>query len=120
VALPRGAAIAFAVLRVLVALFFAYLGWKSLSGDPRTAADFRRFGYSDEFRMVVGAMQIAGAAALALPAVAFWGAALLAAVLCGAVYSHLRFDPPATLASPLVFLALIASLAIVYRPALLR
>lgn len=114
------AGIALFALRALLALFFAWLAWKSISGDPGTTADFRRFGYSDSFRVLIGCLQAAGAIAILFPPLAFWGACLLGAVLAGAIVSHLRFDPPAAAVSPIVFVALLAPVAIAYRPPALR
>jgi hypothetical protein len=55
-----------------------------------------------------------------VPAVTWLGAGLLACILVGAVVTHVRFDPPAAAASPLVFLALVAVILVAYRPLALR
>jgi putative oxidoreductase len=119
-ALPRGATIALTILRFAVAAFFLMLAWKSLGGDDQVVADFRRFGYPEGFWRVAGVMQLLGGLLLLFSPVAFWGAGLLLCVLVGALVSHVRFDPPAAVISPLLFVALLAPIAITMRPAALR
>ena len=116
----RGWMLAATVLRVAVAAFFVMMAVKNLAGDEAMAADFRRWGYPDAFRQAVAGLQIVGAVLLLIPPVAFLGAVLLAGVLVGAVVTHAVHDPPAALASPLVFLVLVASSTWTLRPPLLR
>jgi len=107
-------------LRVLLAAFFLVMAARNLLGDAALAADFQRWGYSGAFRVATALLQIAGALALLLPATSFYGAALLAAVMVGAIVTHLAHDPPATAVSALVFLVLAGFVAFATRPPLLR
>lgn len=116
----RGVAVALLVLRLLLALFFAFMAGRNLSGDAALAADFARWGYADWFRQLTAWLQLAGAAALLFPPLVFAGALLLSGVLVGAIVTHLLHDPPATALSPLLFLALLLPLLVGSRPALLR
>ncbi len=111
-----GASRALLALRLLLAAFFVFLAVKNLSGDLRMAEDFRRWGYSDGFRMLVGISQLVGAAALLVPGLTFLGAALLAGLLVGAIVTHLRFDPPAQALAAVVSLLLLLPLLWAYRP----
>jgi hypothetical protein len=103
----RGLALACTLLRVLLAAFFAYLAARNLSGDQRMADDFRRWGYADWFRGVTAILQVAGAAALLVPATRMAGALLLTGVLVGALATHLRHDPPASAVPAAVVLVLL-------------
>lgn len=118
--LSRGWELAVTAARFAVAAFFLFMAWKNLSGDAQMAADFQRWGYTDSFRRLVGWVQVVGALALLAPQICFWGGLLLAGVLLGAVVTHLRHDPPATLVSPIVFLLLVALATIPFRPPLFR
>ncbi len=108
------------VLRYLVAAFFVMVAVKNLAGDARMASDFQRWGYSDGFRVLTAVLQLAGAGLLLFPRVAYLGAALLACIMVGATYTHVKHDPPATLVSPVVFLVLVGLLLYAYRPPVLR
>lgn len=113
----RGAVTA---LRVLLAAFFALLAVRNLRGDAAMAADFARWGYSDAFRVATALLQITGAVLLIVPATSFYGAALLGAIMVGAIATHLAHDPPAAAVSPLVVLVLAGIVALATRPRLLR
>ena len=90
----RAATIAAWVVTVLLVLEFAYAGGiKLVPGGPATAG-FRRFGYSDEFRILIGVVEVAGAVGLVVPRLASWAAAGLAAIMVGAVYTHLSSGVP--------------------------
>jgi len=104
------------VLRALVALFFVYLAWKNLSGDPQMVADFDRWGYPDWFRRTTAVLQVVGALLLIPTATCFLGGVLLAGILAGAVLTHLLNDPLAASVSPLVFLVLVAATTAWFRP----
>lgn len=116
----RGVLTTLLVLRILVALFFVFLAVKNLTGDPQMTADFRRWGYPDAFRTFTAVVQIAGAVLLLVTPVAFFGSALLAGVLFGAVWTHFRHDPPATMLQPAVVLVPIVAFLLAYRPPVLR
>ena len=108
------------VLRVLLALFFVYLAARNLAGDPKMAEDFRRWNYGAGFRVVVAVAQIAGAVALFVPPLAFAGAVGLTVLLLGALFTHLRHDPPASAVPALVCLLLLLPVLWAARPPLLR
>lgn len=107
-------------IRIGVGAFFLLMAYRNLGGDPTVAADFERWGYTDGFRRLTGWIQIVGALALLVPQTCFWGGGLLACVLVGAAITHLRHDPPASLAAPVAFLVLVGIVVVAYRPPLLR
>lgn len=118
--LSRGLATTSLVLRALLALFFVFMAAKNLSGDAQMASDFARWGYPAWFRVATAVLQVAGAVLLFVPGTTILGALLLGGVLVGATVTHLLHDPPAAMASPLVFLALLTAAVWPLRPALLR
>jgi len=115
-----GSSRALLVVRVLLAAFFVFLAFKNLSGDERMAADFRRWGYADGFRIAVAVAQLVGAAALLVPALVLPGAMLLVGILLGAIVTHARFDPPGQLVAPVVCLLLLLPVLWDARPGSLR
>jgi len=118
--MPRGGALALLALRVLLALFFVIMAARNLAGDERMASDFQRWGYPGWFRVAVALLQVAGGVLLLSSSTAPFGAALLTAVLVGAVYTHLRHDPPATALSAVAFLVPVVAILVLYRPPALR
>jgi hypothetical protein len=107
-------------LRLLVAAFFVFMALKNLTGDEAIAADFDRWGYPAWFRAATALLQLLGAAALLWKPASFFGAALLACIMVGALVTHALHDPPRALLSPAAFLAVIGVFLFVYRPQLLR
>jgi len=118
--LARGTSHVLLGLRILLALFFVAMAARNLSGDERMAADFERWGYPGWFRIAVALAQVAGALLLVTAATAPFGAALLSVVLAGAVYTHLRHDPPLSAVSALAFLVPVVAILVIYRPPALR
>lgn len=115
----------------LLALFLLGAGVpKLLSVDTPQGgghADFERWGYPDGFRHVVGLAETAGALMLLLPkprvlgaTPRFWGAALLALDMTGAIATHLAHAEAHLAPLPLILLATSAGIALATRPAWLR
>lgn len=107
-------------LRFLLAAFFIFAATKNLLGDETMAADFRRFGYSNWFRIATATLQIIGALLLLRMPIAFFGGSLLTCVLVGAVWSHFRHDPPMSMLAPAAFLLPAIAIMWHYRPPALR
>ena len=106
----RATRIAGWIVTGLLVLEFAYAGGiKLVPGGPATAG-FRRFGYSDEFRILIGVLEVAGAVGLMAPRLASWAAGGLAAIMLGAVYTHLSSGVPGvrTAATTLVLCLFVA------------
>ncbi len=106
--------------RLLLTLFFVYLAYQNLSGNPELVADFRRWGYPDWFRIATALAQIVGAILLVAPSTCFLGALLLAVVLIGAVGTHLLHDPWTTSLSPLLVLCGVTLSSVWFRPSLFQ
>ena len=111
----KGRLIAVWVLSGLAALAFLMAGGSKLAGAPMMVAVFQKIGLGQWFRYLTGGLEVAGAIGLFLPKYAFYAALLLAAVMVGAVVSHLTILGGSPVA-PLVLLALTASIAYLRRP----
>lgn len=108
--------IAVGVLLWLAAIFLALVclrsGLTKLPADSFWVRDFRRWHYPDRFRLVVAACELASCVLLLVPRVASLGAALFAAVMLGAIYTHATHNESARL--PFNFLLLALSLVVVF------
>jgi putative oxidoreductase len=88
---PRrnSANIALWVLQALLALAFVGAASGKLLGKPEMVALFEAVGVGQWFRYVTGLMELTGALLIVVPRTKFFGAALLAMVMVGAVLTHL-------------------------------
>jgi uncharacterized membrane protein YphA (DoxX/SURF4 family) len=90
------------ILKVLVALAFLASGIGKLVGVPAMVELFARIGFGQGFRYLTGGLEVLGAIGLFVPALTFYSATLLAAVMVGAIAFHLSViggspAPPITL-----------------------
>ncbi len=112
------------VLLWAATLFLALVALRSgvtkLPADGFWVRDFRRWGYPGWFRVAVGAAELIACAMLLVPRLASYGAALFAAVMLGAIYTHAAHGEQARLPFNVVLFAL--SLLVLYarRPRFLK
>jgi len=85
----KGLTITLWTLQILVAAAFLFAGGAKLVGGPQMVAAFDKIGVGQWFRYLTGTLEVAGAIGLLIPGLAFYGAALLAVVMVGAVITHL-------------------------------
>ena len=76
-------------LRGFLALAFGAAGAAKLAGAPPMVLIFEDIGVGQWFRLVTGGIEVAGALMLLRLQSVFWGAALLACTMVGAVLTHL-------------------------------
>ena len=76
-------------LQILTALALLAAGGSKLSGSPDMVAMFEKIGFGQWFRYLTGSLEVMGAVLLLLPRTAVIGAGLLAALMFGAVGTHL-------------------------------
>lgn len=76
------------VLKALAGLAFLAAGFAKLTGAEMMVATFEGVGIGQWFRYVTGAIEIVGAVLLFVPGKAFYGAAMLAVTMLGAVTTH--------------------------------
>lgn len=108
-------------LSLLLALAFLASGGSKLANAESAAGltfdeQFVAWGYPAWFRFVVGAAEVAGAIALLVPSTRFYAASGLAAVMLGAIVTHLRIGEAAYAPFPLVLALLAATVAWATRP----
>ncbi len=76
-------------VRVLLALAFGAAGISKLVSAPDMVQVFEAIGMGQWFRYLTGAVEIAGALLLLVPATGLLGGLLLAATMAGGVATHL-------------------------------
>ena len=107
------------VLMIVVSLAFLAAGGQKLVGSEGQKKDFARFGYPAWFMYFTGAMEVTGAVGMFAGVFApVWGALaglLLAAVMVGAVATHIRVGDPVKNVVPASVLGLLAlTVSLVY------
>ena len=76
-------------LQILLALAFLAAGGQKLAGTEAMVAMFDRIGAGQWFRVFTGVMEVGAAILVVIPRTAFAGAVLIAAIMVGAVLTHL-------------------------------
>lgn len=102
------------ILRLLVGLAFLAAGSSKLAGAAPMVAVFAKIGFGQWFRILTGLLEVAGAVGLFLPRWTVSAAALLAAVMVGAIGFHLTIlggNP----AAPILLLILAALIIWLHR-----
>ena len=85
----RGLRIALWVASGLLTALYLFTGFLKVSSNAAAVEGFTKYGYSDGFRLFIGACEMAGAIGLWIPKLSFWAAAGLVVIMLGAVYTHL-------------------------------
>jgi uncharacterized membrane protein YphA (DoxX/SURF4 family) len=93
-------------LQILMGVMFVALGTGKFN-DPGWARSFARWGYPEGFHFVIGVAEALGGLALLVPRFVPYGAALLMAVMLGAVLTHAVHGETNRLMVPLVYTALV-------------
>ncbi|MCU1273738.1 MAG: DoxX family protein [Bryobacterales bacterium] len=105
----RSKNVALWVLQIAGAAMFLMAGTSKLAGAPAMVGAFGAIGWGQWFRYLTGFLEVAGAVALLIPALAGFGALWLTAVMAGAVLAHLTVLG----GSPAVPVALLVGMAVV-------
>ena len=103
-------------LRVLSALAFLATAAYKLFGAPMMVAEFELIGLGQWFRYFTGVIEVLGAVALLVPQAAFYGSALLATLMVGALVAHAAILGIAAAAPALILLVLNVAIAYFRRP----
>lgn len=105
------------VLSVLLAAMFVLSGSGKLFNPAQFGQMFVQWGYPAWFALVTGATEVLAGLLLLVPRVAFYAAGVLAVVMGGAVFTHLRAAGEAPRAAlPLILFILTAVVAWARRP----
>jgi len=108
-------------LSLVLGLLFLFGGVTKIIGTQMHVDDFTRWQLPQWFRVVTGLFETSAALLLIVSArTRFYGAALLAATMTGALITHLRVHEYGVLPAPMVFLALAALVAWIMRPEFVR
>jgi uncharacterized membrane protein YphA (DoxX/SURF4 family) len=108
------------LMSAFLALIFVRAGWVKFSDTSGWARAFAGWGYPAWFRVLVGAVEVAGGLLLLVPRTAVPAALALAAVMLGGMGTHVVHGQPAAIyheALPLALLVLVAWLRRASRPA---
>ena len=100
--------IALWALQILVAAFLVMAGLPKLQGDPIMVQTFGAIGLGQWFRYLTGGLEVGGSIALLIPGIAGYAALLLAAVMAGAVLTHLFILGGSPLVAALLLAATLA------------
>jgi putative oxidoreductase len=104
----KAKSIAVWVVSVLLALEYAFAGATKLIGQDEAVQGFRHAGFSDGFRLFIGAAEAAGAIGLLVPRLRFWAATGLSVIMIGALVTHVRaHDEVAKMAPAAISLVLL-------------
>jgi putative oxidoreductase len=76
-------------VQILAALAFLAAGGSKLAGAPAMVEMFEKIGFGQWFRYLTGSLEVVGSVLILLPRTAAIGGWLLAAVMMGAVGTHL-------------------------------
>jgi putative oxidoreductase len=102
------------VLQVAAAGMFFMAGFSKLTGAEPMVGLFEAVGIGQWFRYLTGGLEVIGAVLLLLPTLAGLGALVLAAVMLGAIATHL-FVVGGSPLMPLVLLAVLGVIAFARR-----
>ncbi|HEX3530176.1 MAG TPA: DoxX family protein [Thermoanaerobaculia bacterium] len=100
----KAANIALWVVQILLALAFIGAASGKLLGNPDMVGLFKAIGIGQWFRFVTGLLEVTGAILIVIPRTKFFGAALLAMIMVGAVLTHLFILHNAPTAPAVLFL----------------
>ena len=98
------------LLATVLCLSFLASGYPKIAAGARMVERFAAWGYPAWFCTLVGSAEIAGAVLVLIPALASYGAIVIAAVMAGAIFTHLTtgIGSPAFAAAYLVLALLLA------------
>lgn len=113
----NGKSLALWSLTLLLVVVFAAAGYAKVTGAPQMVDNFQRFGYSDSFRLLVGAGEVAAAVLLLFPRSAGAAAWLLVCIMFGAMGTHLTRHEYLAASAPIVLGLLCLVVALARRPA---
>src|SRR5438105_1527112 len=78
------------VVSILCAAMFLFSGGSKFLKPEEATKGFAHFGYPDWFRILIGVLEIGGALLLLFPRIAWVGSGMLAVIMVGAAFSHLK------------------------------
>lgn len=108
----RAVGITVRVLQILLAVFFAVASASpKLVGHTSASESFGKIGFGDWFMYAVGALELAGAVALLIPALCGLAALALGGLMIGAFITQLAVFDGQNAATPLILLVPLMAIA---------
>lgn len=104
------------MVSIMLAGAFILAGGMKLIGSADMIASFARWGYGPTFMYAVGAFEVLCALLLLIPRTNFVGAAGIALVMAGAIWTHVTHAEYTVIVVPFVLLAMAAWTAWTTRP----
>ncbi|HLL51921.1 MAG TPA: DoxX family protein [Myxococcaceae bacterium] len=108
--------VAFRILSILLGVAFIVFGGGKFAGGQQVVDNFAKWGYPAWFRWFTGGVELAAGILILIPKTRFYGAALAAGTMVGAVLTHVRAGEYPQVVLPLVLGTLAAVLAWTHRP----
>lgn len=113
------------ILQVVLGLLFVAIGSMTVAGRQMFVENFRRFGYPQWFRVLIGSLEILGGLGLLIGIWLPWLAALasagLALIMLGAVFTQVRTkESLQRVAFPTLVGVLVIVVAVSYWPMVLH
>ncbi|MCG7211775.1 DoxX family protein [Paenibacillus mucilaginosus] len=102
---------------ILVAILFVQAGVLKLIGETMSVEGFKAMGFPDWFRLLIGLLEAVGGVALLFRKTARYAAALLGAIMIGAIVTILTVGNPPDVAFPAVTLVLLVLVGLLRKPA---
>ena len=96
------------IMAILMRIFFVMISIKNFTNDPYLVADFERWNYPGWFRKLVAVWQFICGVFIVIIPLSYIPALFLIVLMIGAVYTHLKNDPPATAIAAFVFLIILS------------
>ena len=103
------------ILRILLTLGFLAAAFPKFLPGSGWHARFAAWGYSEQFLLLIGLLEVLAVVGLWFARVAPYAQALLALILCGALYTNLVHPPRIEALRPVLFLMLLTILAFAQR-----
>lgn len=104
------------VLQILLGVLFLMSAFPKLMGAPEAVENFRRWGYPENFHLLIGGLELLGGIGLMIPKTAAYAAAGLILIMLGAAVTHIRADEASMALFPLVIVVLLAVIAYMRSP----
>lgn len=98
-------------LQYLLAALFLFFGTRKLTGADVAVQTFSEIGAGQWFRYLVGLLEVSGAIGLLIPRLSGLAALGLAGVMTGAIAAEVLLIPDGSPVTPLVLLAMVATVA---------
>ena len=83
------------VVQILLAILFVLQAVMKLSSIPGWVDRFSRWGYPENFYLLIGALEGLGAIGLLIPKLSPYSAGMLFVIMVGATITHLTYGEPA-------------------------